>query len=377
MLASTKRQYFENLDGLRLLLATAVLSAHSMLGDSLKAICPSEFVKRIISTFSNGPYGVSFFFVLSGFLITYLMLEEQELTSGFSIKNFYVRRILRIWPVYYGLLVFTFIIYPKVKVFIGIADQNPFDIVHQMLFLANFDSIRVNHLGLKSVAPMMVNINWSVSIEEQFYLVWPMLFLIFRGRKFIIAILISLLGCWLFRLCNTDGDILYYHTLAVVGDLAIGATFAYFSFYRQEQIIALLTRLNRIAIMGIYISGILLLMYNDVLDPLVFPMIRVANALFFAFVILEQSFSPNSFFKFSNAKRLSAMGKYTYSLYMLHPLGIQTAILVFRYTGIQRENSFGLAMLYVLISFIVAFALAIASYHLVESKFLTLRKKFR
>lgn len=377
MLASTKRQYFENLDGLRLLLATAVLSAHSMLGDSLKAICPSDFVKRIISTFSNGPYGVSFFFVLSGFLITYLMLEEQELTSGFSIKNFYVRRILRIWPVYYGLLVFTFIIYPKVKVFIGIADQNPFDIVHQMLFLANFDSIRVNHLGLKSVAPMMVNINWSVSIEEQFYLVWPMLFLIFRGRKFIIAILISLLGCWLFRLYNTDGDILYYHTLAVVGDLAIGATFAYFSFYRQEQIIALLTRLNRIAIIGIYISGILLLMYNDVLDPLVFPMIRVANALFFAFVILEQSFSPNSFFKFSNAKRLSAMGKYTYSLYMLHPLGIQTAILVFRYTGIQRENSFGLAMLYVLISFIVAFALAIASYHLVESKFLKLRKKFR
>ncbi len=275
-----RKRYFENLDGLRFLLAVVVLSSHSMLGSSIAALCPNDFLKRIVLVFANGAFGVSFFFVLSGFLITYLMLEEQEVNSNFSIRNFYIRRALRIWPLYYGLLIFTFLIYPKVKTLIGITDQNPFSALYQIPFLSNFDSIRVNHLGLRSVAPMMININWSVAIEEQFYLAWPLLFIIFRGRKFIIPILLCILGCWVFRLYTTDHELLYYHTLAVIGDLAMGAAFAYFTFYRQQETANLLTRVNKATITCIYVGGILLLTYYDVINTFLFQMTRAISTLF-------------------------------------------------------------------------------------------------
>lgn len=374
-----QKRYFENLDGLRFMLAMIVFFAHAQFGVGLKSICPNDTLQRLISVFTNGYYGVSFFFVLSGFLITYLMLEEQETTANFSVRNFYIRRILRIWPVYYAVLLFSYLIYPVVKTAIGYTDQNPYNLLYQVLFLANFDSIRIHQQDLVGVAPMMVGINWSVSIEEQFYLIWPILFLVCRGRKFIIAILITMATSCVFRTLNTDdGAVIYYHTLAVMSDLALGAGFAYLAFYRQAAVIGFFRQIPRAGILVVYGAGIAFLMYNDITYSSKFLAThsRILNTLFFVFIILEQSYAANSFFKFSASKRISSFGKYTYGLYMLHPIGIQAAIVLFRYAGLQRETNFGLAMLYVLVSFLVAFPLAIASHHLLEARFLRLRKNF-
>lgn len=376
--ATPRKRYFENLDGLRFLLALVVFFSHSLFGAALQQISNNDFLKRFIEVFSTGYYGVSFFFVLSGFLITYLMLEEQKTTGHFNIRNFYIRRILRIWPVYYAALVFSFGIYPLVKVHLGYTDQNPFSFLYQALFLANFDSMRIHELGLVDVAPTIVGINWSVSVEEQFYLVWPLLFLIFRGKKFIAAAVITFVASWLFRGADIPPSALYYHTLCVAADLALGAGFAYLAFYREAAVIGFFKRLPRIAVILTYVAGILFMMYRNQLMPeshmLGLP--RVINTLFYSFIILEQSYSPNSFYKFSHAKHMSSLGKYTYAFYMLHPIGIQAAIVLFRYADLNRETSFAIAMLYVLIAFAVSLPLSMASYHLMEKKFLTLRKKF-
>lgn len=373
-----RKRYFENLDGLRFLLALVVFLSHSQFGAALKEICSSDFLKRFIEVFTTGYYGVSFFFVLSGFLITYLMIEEQETTSHFNVRNFYIRRILRIWPVYYAALLFSFVLYPLVKVYVGYTDQNPYNFLYQAFFLANFDSIHVREAGLADVAPMMVGINWSVSVEEQFYVVWPLLFLVLRGKKFIVAVAFTFIASCLFRSADISPAALYYHTLSMAADLALGAGFAYLAFYREAAVIGFFKRLPRIAVILAYAAGILFMMYRDRLLPglhgLVFP--RVINTLFYSFIILEQCYSPHSFYKFSHAKRMSSFGKYTYALYMLHPIGIQAAIILFRYAGLDRETSFGMAMLYVLIAFLVAMPLSMASYHLMEKKFLALRKKF-
>lgn len=373
-----RKRYFENMDGLRFLLALVVFSSHSLFGTALQGICNNDFLKRFIEVFTNGYYGVSFFFVLSGFLITYLMLEEQETTGHFNLRNFYIRRIFRIWPVYYAALFFSFVLYPLLKVYVGYADQNPYSFLYQALFLANFDSIRIAELGLVGVAPMMVGINWSVSVEEQFYVVWPLLFLVFRGKKFIAAVVITFIVSCLFRAAGVAPAAFYFHTLSVMADLALGAGFAYLAFYREAAVIGFFKRVPRVAMIVTYVAGILFLMYWDRLlsDANVPGLPRVINTLFYSFIILEQCYSPNSFYKFSQAKRMSSFGKYTYALYMLHPIGLQAAIILFRYTGLNRETSFGMAMLYVLIAFVVALPLSMASYHLMEKKFLTLRKKF-
>src|SRR5690348_6930078 len=95
------RTYFKNLDGLRFFAAFLVICAHyvTVFGDTLHL----NKWSRIIFTFdgSGAEIGVNFFFVLSGFLITYLILTDAETTDVQYVKKFYWRRVLRIWPLYF------------------------------------------------------------------------------------------------------------------------------------------------------------------------------------------------------------------------------------------------------------------------------------
>src|SRR4026208_162751 len=94
----TERVYFPNLNGLRFIAALLVIMQHIEQIKSMYGIAnrwSSPFMQVI------GEQGVSLFFVLSGFLITYLMLEEEKKTGTIQIRNFYRRRILRIWPLYF------------------------------------------------------------------------------------------------------------------------------------------------------------------------------------------------------------------------------------------------------------------------------------
>ncbi len=97
--------YFKNLDGLRFIAALLVLIHHAEFfkQDAVEGVSAVyyEYTKHF------GLLGVNLFFVLSGFLISYLLMEEQRRTNTINIKNFYIRRILRIWPLYffYGLSV--------------------------------------------------------------------------------------------------------------------------------------------------------------------------------------------------------------------------------------------------------------------------------
>lgn len=214
------KSYFNNLDGLRFLLAFIVFGSHSMLGETINEQIDFDFLERLVRVFTSGHLSVSFFFVLSGFLITYLMLEEKETSGKFSVKNFYIRRIFRIWPLYYCVLIFSYFIYPFVKTKLGYVDQNPYSLIHQLLFLANFDNIRIHVNDLVGVAPMMIGINWSVSIEEQFYMGWPLLFSIAKARHFWIVCTFIIFASFVFRM-NTIPENLYYHTLSVISDMAL------------------------------------------------------------------------------------------------------------------------------------------------------------
>ena len=180
----------------------------------------------------SGGVGVSFFFVLSGFLLTYLIIKEIEQTGKLNIKHFYIRRTLRIWPFFFFVVIFGFFIYPILKKIIGIDADLPNNIWYHISFLSNFDYIRIAQNKLHATSPMMVAITWSVSIEEQFYLIWPFLFMIYPKKWypliFIKVIIIFGLFCY-FNRGDGDGDIVYYHTISVTSNLAVGGLFAYYS----------------------------------------------------------------------------------------------------------------------------------------------------
>jgi peptidoglycan/LPS O-acetylase OafA/YrhL len=371
------KKYFDNLDGLRFLLALAVFSSHSMFGVTLAEISPFDFVDRLILGFSTGATAVSFFFVLSGFLITYLMLEENDETGRLDLKKFYVRRTLRIWPLYYAVLIFGFFIYPIIKQQFGYENLIPFSKTYQFLFLSNFDSIRVAELGLKDFAPSMTGITWSVAIEEQFYLVWPLLFLLLKGKKFYYVILPVIFISWFCRSFIFGNAAHYYHTVSVASDLAIGALAAMLSFYNASFVYGL-RKTRKIYIILFYLFSLIFFLYaEDFLSPFFFKtFFRLIITLIFAMVILEQNYCENSFFKFGNWKGISAMGKYSYSLYMLHPIGIQVSIVAFRFMYLDRADGFATGILYVLIALVSSLSLSYFSYRYIESYFLNLKKKF-
>jgi len=157
-----------NLDDLRFFAFFLVYLQHGF-GAALRIDENQKGALRLVrnAVFVSGWVGVSFFFVLSGFLITYLILYEIKLKGNLNVLAFYTRRVLRIWPLYYLVILFDFVGYPLLKSLFGFSSHiEAGNLLYYLSFLGNFDVIRLVHGDVHG--PMSSNITWSVAIEEQF-----------------------------------------------------------------------------------------------------------------------------------------------------------------------------------------------------------------
>ena len=183
----TKQIYFPGLNGVRFCAAFLVMLDHLEL-------FKSYFGFRMLwsESFSSylGNLGVTIFFVLSGFLITYLLLTEKK-QSAISIKNFYMRRILRIWPLYFLIVVISFFIIPHIDIFnVPVYSQPIHNSFTAKLTLFLFLLANVAFVAFPTVA--FGNILWSVAVEEQFYLIWPFIIKKFRNIFITLVILLAI-----------------------------------------------------------------------------------------------------------------------------------------------------------------------------------------
>lgn len=149
-----------SLDGWRFISIAMVLVAHSrdLVG------CPGWLGWAAVNLFDSGSLGVRFFFVISGFLITWLLLLESDQAGRVSLKHFYMRRSLRIFPVYFAFLTVLGLIH-----WLTPYQQSQAAWIGNFTFTTNF--IKLRELGITGHL-------WSLAVEEQFYLIWPGVFLI-------------------------------------------------------------------------------------------------------------------------------------------------------------------------------------------------------
>jgi len=370
-----KRPHFKNLDALRFLAAFSVFLFHFF--SELKSFIPISddnlLYKGITAFTSKGLLGVNFFFVLSGFLITYLIIFEIKHQKSFNLKHFLIRRTLRIWPLYFIIIVIGFLLFPL----LFLDYETKHHLINYAFFLANFDEI---WYGVNDSVNFLTS-PWSVAVEEQFYLVWGILLLgLSKLKKFnLITLVVFLLGLSLvFRFLNfKDLRVIYYHTFAVMPDILIGALLAY-SYFKKSTWIEKLKKLSKLKIALIYCIGITLILLKTKLFTNYFIVFeRYTIALFFAFILIDQIHLRNSVFKIGKVKLFNHLGKISYGLYMYHLVVLfvlqKLMILLIDTFNI---NYYTIVFLYFILGILGTYILSIISYHSIEKPFLVLKKRF-
>ncbi|MGB8190666.1 MAG: acyltransferase [Chitinophagaceae bacterium] len=372
--------FFPNLDGLRFFSFFVVFLYHTYLSffNNAKDTNPEGY-RVVKQLFQNGNLGVNFFFVLSGFLITFLLIKEKEIKGTIHVPNFYIRRILRIWPLFYLCMFIGFIVFPIIKQAGGGTPNEIANPLYYLFFANNFDFM---HTWPEKPDATVLSVLWSVAVEEQFYLTWPVILKLIPYRYFKYVFPGIMLFSLVFRsfytgLNDHDFGVRYFHTFSLIGDMAFGGLLAYFCSF-DNVFRRFVENMNRLQIAMIYLGALVVTLFREELftaNAATVVVERLVIAFFYGMIILEQSYAKRSFFKMGNFKLISKLGIYTYGLYCLHLLGFLVADVMISKAGLDK-TSFGVAASASVVALIIAVIISLASYHLYEKWFLKLKDKF-
>jgi peptidoglycan/LPS O-acetylase OafA/YrhL len=371
---SKEKIYFDNLDALRFLAFLSVFLFHffNYISFDCSLIPILKLIK--INLIDKGFLGVNFFFVLSGFLITYLLLNEKGIYGHINIGKFYARRFFRIWPLFFVVVFLGFFVFPYLSEHFSSVEIKE-HILYYFLFINNFDLIYNKFEGFGNG---LLGGLWSIAIEEQYYLLWPFIIYNLKFKSFIIVILLLLVFSLVFRIYYINHDeVLYFHTLSVINDLLIGSLVAYLIFFNY-MLETIIKSLSGIAIAVIYLLGFLYIYFNkSIVEIFIFNYLdRLIISSFFVFIILEQVFSEKSFFKLGQIKKFNFLGKISYGLYMLHLISIMA---IQKINVVFSISVYGSPIIYfteMLASLSIAIIISWLSYNYFEKVFLDIKNKF-
>jgi peptidoglycan/LPS O-acetylase OafA/YrhL len=326
----TNIKFFKGLNALRFFAALLVVFHH---GETIrkKNDLPNY---EWLGFFKNGSNAVTFFFVLSGFLITYLLIKEIKLTQTISVKNFYLKRVLRIWPLYFLLVFIGTIALPYWIGFLNYDYSMPYSFTQTWYYFLFFLPGLVTHLfGHHLLEPL-----WSIGVEEVFYLIWAPL--VKLAHKLLLPLLISviLIKVLVDIYSNyhlQEGVSKYLISIFQFDSMAIGGLGAYYLYYKGEKLtqsIFFQPLLQWVIIITVLVlitfqSNLDFHLWNVFFKTPVFSIFLI-NILFIL-LILYVACSKNPLVNLEN-KVLSYLGEISYGVYMYHMLVIFGVMLFFK-----------------------------------------------
>jgi peptidoglycan/LPS O-acetylase OafA/YrhL len=314
-----------------------------------------------------GWIGVQLFFVLSGFLITGILLDTRERPGYY--KNFLARRVLRIFPLYYATLFVAFFIAPH---FVTVPPGHGDHQIWLWTYLTNF----AEPFGRSE--PVFPHF-WSLAVEEQFYIVWPLIVLV-AARRGVIAIGIVLIGLAIAARIYVRahyGDMAaYMFTPCRMDALAIGAIAA--ALIRGARFRSVVAHQHAVMIS---VSGTLVVIAGALLGHLMRegPNMQTGGytviAIGFA-IVLVATLPPRRLpARMLGWAPLRRIGMYSYGMYVFYaPLHVYVGVPLL--AKLDPNVGVPAGVIYAVAMTVVTFLLAMASYHLFEQRFLRLKRKF-
>ncbi len=350
--------YNPKLDGLRGLAVLVVMIYH------VGIFLPNGFI-----LISGGFLGVDIFFVLSGFLITSVLLREQFRTGSTNLWNFYRRRIYRLVPAYWLFLIvlvlFGWLILPAAQVSLLYRDNK---FLYAATYLTNWNSAYGESGG-------HLNHTWSLAIEEQFYIIWPLFLIGVLSQKWLrstaivstMAIIVAIIIIRFLRVeAGTPTHVLYYSTETRIDSLLIGCVAGFLFMWRlisqrcfETIFFSILAGLATVTSILIIVS-----VNEQTLDlyRIYLPLFTISTAVVILWISTNSTGSVNWFL---GNKNLQWIGKISYGLYLWHYLSFE----------LSREV-FGTVSAQIVFGVILAFTIAATSYYLLEVRFLKLKEQF-
>jgi peptidoglycan/LPS O-acetylase OafA/YrhL len=326
---------------------------------------------------AGGGFGVQFFFVLSGFLITYIICEEKIRVGQMSLKNFFARRMLRIWPLFYLMILLAFVT-PYVLQLLHLpsssAGYEP-NWLASVFFMENYMMMSKGGV-LPNVSPL--GTMWSLCVEEHFYIVWGFL-LYFSSVRHLPAIIISCVVIALIcRLTYYQLHIPANDVFSHIDLFAFGAIPAYFLVSNPSGMTSAVKRIPARAQKGfvaLLVAAVLVISQYAKDDLVIIWATTVLGILFAVLIILI--IPVDSPIRIGDSNILSRLGVYTYGLYLYHILAINLLKQLFDKYDLHYEENILMSSVFVALSLLVSIICAYCSYHLFEKQFLKLKKYFR
>jgi peptidoglycan/LPS O-acetylase OafA/YrhL len=360
--------YFENLDATRFLGFFHVFLAHCFFTTST-AVKQSQAFHFVDVTIKAGFLGLDYFFVLSAFLLTWLALNERHKTGQFHATFFMIRRGIRLWPLYFLLVLGVYLIHDV------LSERFDWNVLPPLrTFLLFYSNFYIIEHGQKFL--FLLVFFWSIAVEEQFYLFWA--FVLKFLHRYIVWICFALiLSSLIFRaVFLKDNEQLAFNTLSVAGNFGMGALAAVWAF-RSSNFRTLFANRSRAFYVLVYLIFLLLLLnyfswFNDgfmlVFEKLIF------SVLFVVF-IMEQCFAEKPLIAFGQFKNMTYLGQLSLGLYCYHGVVLTFIIPLLRSYGLA-ERPFQVFFLNPLIILFLTLLIAVFSYEIFEKKVHNLRRYF-
>lgn len=326
-----------SLDGFR------ALSIMMVVGGHLSGSSTVDGPLKSILLFFDGSLGVRCFFVVSGFLITFLLLEERRDTGSISISSFYNRRALRLFPVYYTFLIF-----------LAIMDASDFYAIGGCGYLTALFFMKNYACGQWVDGHL-----WSLAVEWQFYIIWPLLIKFFPPKMILILCYVSFVVAPVSRAVEYQlGARTFFWLSSNIDALLVGGSLAYLCHFRRDVIATISRRrpyLVPLAILAMAIAPILgaHLLFGK-FTVTIGPLLQSLSMAYLILYYIENS--SGVIFKALNSRLAVKVGVISYSLYVWQQPFLASPL---HYPALSNLLVFPLNLF-------IAVSAALASYYVLE-----------